>query len=156
MRTDRYVSPIHTTHTPTHPHTHTHTQAMGQYVGANSNRAFGGRARSGQRSSREATIRNGRKIISFLATSLGINSNGQIVKSAHRVFKMCSEENMIQGRHTQHICAVCLYVVFENINREYHSYHSNTYVQHCISPISSNSRTQVYRVSIAEETTSLD
>jgi len=84
---------------------------MGQYVSAMSNRAFGGQTRGGTRSSRETTLRRGRKQIEELAAKLNIDIKGSIVSAAERFFKICSENNLIQGRRSANICAVCLYLV---------------------------------------------
>lgn len=55
------------------------------------------------------TIDNGRKSIAQLAASLALQTHH--IDSAHRYFKLAVEHRFIQGRKTEHVVAVCLYIV---------------------------------------------
>merc|ERR1740130_1951549 len=70
---------------------------MGQYVSATSNRAFGMGGRS-NRSSREVTIRNGKREIARIAPLVNINPRSSFTEQAMRLFMLASSGKMIQGR----------------------------------------------------------
>lgn len=55
------------------------------------------------------TIDNGRKSIAQLAASLSLQTHH--IDSAHRYFKLAVEHRFIQGRKTEYVVAVCLYIV---------------------------------------------
>ena len=86
---------------------------VGQFVGANSSKAYnssgGGGNRYGfSRDSRETTLANGRRRIQDVASRLRLG--GHFVDTAHRFFTVAVEKNFVQGRRSMHVVAACLYI----------------------------------------------
>jgi len=61
------------------------------------------------RDSREITLSNGRRVIQHMAGLLRLNTHH--VDVAQRFFQQAVQRNFIQGRRTQTVVAVCLYIV---------------------------------------------
>eukprot|EP00457_Paulinella_chromatophora_P004073 gb/GEZN01004083.1/.p1 GENE.gb/GEZN01004083.1/~~gb/GEZN01004083.1/.p1 ORF type:complete len:644 (+),score=167.64 gb/GEZN01004083.1/:54-1985(+) len=59
--------------------------------------------------SREVILERGRRRIRELAGMLGLST--RLVDGADRLFRLCVQNNFIQGRKTDNVLAVCLYVV---------------------------------------------
>ena len=85
---------------------------IGRFVSATCTKPFGslrGPGHTYSKESREATINNGRRHISQLASQLKLGQH--YVDSAHRLFLLAVDKNFIQGRKTSNVVAACLYIV---------------------------------------------
>lgn len=83
---------------------------QGTYVGPDQShgRSFGPGFKGSSMESREATERNGKAIINRLAQKLLIQ---QVTSDrAFQIFKLAIGFNFIQGRRTENVAAVCLYI----------------------------------------------
>jgi len=59
--------------------------------------------------SQERRLVRAKKYMRQLATQL--NLSGLVVESAARLFNLAQRINFIQGRHTHHVSAACLYMI---------------------------------------------
>lgn len=86
---------------------HGASSVVGQFVPSSGRRLRG--VHGFTRVSRELTLDNARKKIALLASALGLGLHH--IESARRLFVLALQHNFTQGRRTQHVVAVCLYIV---------------------------------------------
>lgn len=84
---------------------------VGQFVRENGTLfgGFGGPGYGGfGKDSRELTIANGKRVIQQFAQVMHLGNDH--IEVAHRFFQQAVQQNFIQGRRTQGVVAVCLYI----------------------------------------------
>jgi transcription factor IIIB subunit 2 len=89
------------------------SSVVGQFVPESGVPSYGGRCgpgfgNFGGKDSREMTLANGKRLISQTAQLMHLGSDH--IDVAHRFFQQAVQHNFIQGRKTQNVVAVCLYI----------------------------------------------
>ena len=79
----------------------------------------GGRLYGVQLDSHERTLYRGKLEIMQIADRLGVRPRGDVVDSAHRLYKLAVQRNFTRGRRISQVAGACLYIICRQESRPY-------------------------------------
>ena len=79
----------------------------------------GGRLYGVQLDSHERTLYRGKLEITQIADRLGVRPRGDVVDSAHRLYKLAVQRNFTRGRRISQVAGACLYIICRQESRPY-------------------------------------